>query len=283
VALEAALDQAPPAPVDPSNATPIGNKLQFRNHVLYAPQRVCIKARSEMEIMLPLPLSMRGKTGVLLVDRLPERPGFDTTLTAASLSEIVGDRIKVRLINPDHSDTYVRELQPVAQLRYEFETHDATPKYKIDELSEKQIELLKQVIIDPQKLLTADQRARVDETLKRMVAAFAENPKSPHLTHVLEARVEFKEGMEPAKHRAGRKGDAEMSLIDEHVKSLQANDQIEPGNGPYAARLVLVSKKDETQPSGKSTRLCVDFRDTNACLATQGQDLPLPRCDDVLC
>ena len=69
-------------------------------------------------------------------------------------------------------------------------------------------------------------------TLKRMVAAFAENPKSPHLTHVLEARVDFKEGMVPPKHRPGRKGEAEMALIDEHVKNLLENGQIEPSYGP---------------------------------------------------
>lgn len=60
---------------------------------------------------------------------------------------------------------------PLAQLRYEFETHEDAPRFTIDELTEKQLEVLSKVVLDPQKQLTEDQRARVDATLKRMVAA----------------------------------------------------------------------------------------------------------------
>ena len=161
-------------------------------------------------------------------------PGFDRTLTACSLSEIQGDRIRVRVVNPDrHQAAVIQPLQPLAQLNYEFDTHEEQPKFRLDELSEVQLKILEDVQLDPQKVLTQAQTERVRDTLRRMIAAFAENPKSPHLTHVLEARIEFKEGMQPPKHRPRRAPEEEQRLVDEHIEALRRNDQVEPSYGPY--------------------------------------------------
>ena len=83
---------------DDQTGVTVGDRLQFRNHVLYADAPIKVPPNSEVDVMVPLPMQMRGKRGVLLVDRLPERPGFDRTLTACSLSEIQNDRIRVRVI-----------------------------------------------------------------------------------------------------------------------------------------------------------------------------------------
>ena len=111
---------------------------------------------------------LREQEGILMVDRLPERPGLDKTLAAASLSKIVKGQIRVRFINPTSETAVYRERQAIVQLNYEYEVHDQTPKFTIDELTEKQLELLKQIQLDPQKQLTPQQREKVDFSLKSL-------------------------------------------------------------------------------------------------------------------
>jgi hypothetical protein len=149
---------------------------------LYARRQIVVPPNSEHEEMVDLPHYLRESEGILMVDRLPERPGLDKTLAATSLSRIAKGQIRVRFINPTSETAVYRERQAIAQLNYEYEVHDQTPKFTIDELTEKQLELLKQIQLDPQKQLTPQQREKVDFALKKMIAAFAENPKAPNIT-----------------------------------------------------------------------------------------------------
>lgn len=58
------------------------------------------------------------------------------------------------------------------------------------------------------------------------------------------------------------------------VERMQSLNVIEPTNSPWAAPIVLVTKKDG------STRFCVDYRRLND--VTKADVYPLPRCDDLL-
>ena len=65
-------DSAGVTELEADTAPTIEQHLQVRNHILYADKSFVIGPRQEMDIMLKLPLAMRGKKGILFVDRLPK-------------------------------------------------------------------------------------------------------------------------------------------------------------------------------------------------------------------
>ena len=67
---------------------------------------------------------------------------------------------------------------------------------------------------------------------------------------------------------------AKQSVCDDEVEKMLKDDVIEPSNSPWAAPIVMVTKRDG------SIRFCVDYRKLNSL--TRKDAYPLPRIDDTL-
>lgn len=78
----------------------------------------------------------------------------------------------------------------------------------------------------------------------------------------------------PIRQRLRRHPIVNQQEIDRQVKSLVQEGLIEPSDSPWAANVVLVTKKDGTK------RLCVDYRGLN--VATVKDAYPVPRIDETL-
>ena len=100
-----------------------------------------------------------------------------------------------------------------------------------------------------------------------MVAAFAENSKSPNITHVLEARIDFKEGCVPPKHRPGRVSPAAQAIIDEHSgpefsamagKQMQADDEASRVAAAELGNNIIKLSEDEVQAWRDASQATID-------------------------
>ncbi|POM73982.1 LOW QUALITY PROTEIN: Retrovirus-related Pol Polyprotein [Phytophthora palmivora] len=78
----------------------------------------------------------------------------------------------------------------------------------------------------------------------------------------------------PIRCRQRRYAQSELTVIDEQVDKMLADQVIEECNGPWAFPVVLVKKKDGT------IRFCIDYRSLNA--VTVKDVYPLPRIDETL-
>ena len=67
---------------------------------------------------------------------------------------------------------------------------------------------------------------------------------------------------------------AKQNICDDEVEKMLKDDVIEPSNSPWAAPIVMVTKRDG------SIRFCVDYRKLNSL--TRKDAYPLPRIDDIL-
>src|SRR4051812_27383444 len=91
-------------------------------------------------------------------------------------------------------------------------------------------------------------------------------------------------GLSPPRNRPGTNrpinvapywlGPIEKQKVAEEIKVMQENDIIRPSRSPWAAPVVLVTKKDGT------IRFCVDYRKIN--VITKKDVYPLPRIDEAL-
>lgn len=119
--------------------------------------------------------------------------------------------------------------------------------------------------------LTADQRAQLNALLVKRADRFAkEGPPTEYATH----RLKIDPNQEPIASPPYRMSPGKKAVLEQEVQKLLDADVIEECDSPWAANVVLVTKKDG------GLRLCVDYRKLNA--VTEPDRYPLPRIEDVL-
>lgn len=119
--------------------------------------------------------------------------------------------------------------------------------------------------------LTSDQRTQLNAMLMRRADRFAkEGPPTEYATH----RLKIDAKQEPIACPPYRMSPGKRAILDQEVQKLLDADVIEECDSPWAANVVLVTKKDG------GVRLCVDYRKLNA--VTEPDRYPLPRIEDVL-
>ena len=84
-----------------------------------------------------------------------------------------------------------------------------------DELPPDRKEIVDQVVIDEQGVLTTEQVRRVRELLARFHDCFATNTKRPNATHLIELAIDLVDGpkTEPVKQAPSRPGPAAAAII----------------------------------------------------------------------
>jgi hypothetical protein len=121
--------------------------------------------------------------------------------------------------------------------------------------------------------LSKPQKAELVTLLEEFRGIFAKNPKRPGRTD--RVRHEIDTGTNrPINVAPYRLGPIEKQKVAEEIKVMRENDIVRPSRSPWAAPVVLVTKKDGT------IRFCVDYRKINAI--TKKDVYPLPRIDEAL-
>ncbi|KAK2912645.1 hypothetical protein Q8A73_006758 [Channa argus] len=121
--------------------------------------------------------------------------------------------------------------------------------------------------------LDAAQRHQLNRLLQDFVDIFAARDEDCTRTGLVQHHIDTGNAP-PIRLRPHRLPLVKRQAAQELIKSMVANDIIEPSDSPWAAPMVMVRKK-----TGKK-RHCVDYRRLNAL--TKKDSYPLPRIDDVL-
>ena len=125
--------------------------------------------------------------------------------------------------------------------------------------------------IDPR--LSNDEQRALSELLERYSDVFALNPKAPSGTPTAEHAIET--GSEqPVKARGIRMSPKAEKEVFNQLDQMLENGIVRPSCSPWAARVVLVEKKD------KSLRFAVDYRGLNDI--TRKDAYPIPDVRDML-
>ena len=103
--------------------------------------------------------------------------------------------------------------------------------------------VVKDVTIDPQNVLTPEQRARVEVVLRRHHRAFAEANATPAKAHAFKVRLPLKPGVTPHRHQPPRLSLESRKWVQEHTAELLKAGVIRRSNSPFASRIVLVRKR----------------------------------------
>ncbi|XP_037293574.1 uncharacterized protein LOC119189036 [Manduca sexta] len=154
--------------------------------------------------------------------------------------------------------------------RYPFATHYELPA--CDEPTLMKMDVSKLMLREDEGTsLTEDQRTRLNELLINRADRFAKQG-SP--TDYALHRIKVDTRQEPIASPPYRMAPSKRELLERELQKLLDGDIIEECESPWAANVVLVTKKDG------GVRLCVDYRKLNA--VTEPDRYPLPRIEDVL-
>ena len=121
--------------------------------------------------------------------------------------------------------------------------------------------------------LSQPQSLRIVELLNEFEDVFALNPKKPNQTPLGEHVIETGEAR-PVRAKYVRVSSQTELDVNLQIKQMLDNGIIRPSSSPWASRIILVRKKDN------STRFAVDYRALNDL--TRKDAYPLPEIKDIL-
>ena len=147
--------------------------------------------------------------------------------------------------------------------------HDSTPLSKD---SQPQDDVASRVDLSNSKL-TADQQQALKDLLHKYRDVFALTPDELGRTGIIKYTIDTGDSA-PIRSRPCRIPESKKATVNQHIDDMLARGIIRESPSPWAAPIVLVSKKDG------GDRFCVDYRRLNA--VTQKDSFPLPRIDSTL-
>lgn len=119
--------------------------------------------------------------------------------------------------------------------------------------------------------LNSKQKDALNNFIQRRSDQFAPTgPATDFATH----RIKVSDNQEPTASPLYRMSPTKKEALKKELERLLEEDVIEECESPWAANVVLVTKKDG------GTRLCIDYRKLNA--VTEADRYPLPRIEDIL-
>ena len=121
--------------------------------------------------------------------------------------------------------------------------------------------------------LNQDQRRQLTELIHEYKDVFAENPKKPKCTTMMEHRI-ITEGALPVRSKPRRIPNAWEKEVNDQLQEMLGNNIIRPSSSPWNAPFLLVKKKDQ------GMRFVCDFRGLND--VTKKDNYPLPHIRDVI-
>ena len=256
-------------------------EIDSQSYALYTEKAVTIPPRSKVTVWARVPLCLQGQHTSCLIDRLPPRPGLeDPPLVEMHPVTIRDDhRVPVVVWNRTKRSSTIPAHSPLAEFDVESEVmvngraNTATATY--DSLTVEQKALIDSIKVDPNAVLSEEQKVRVRDMLARRIGAFAIDPKSPNHTHLMEVTLPLKPDAVPHRHPPSRVGEAGREIIEKHVAEMEAKGIIRKSNSEWSSRIVLVKKKPGLDGTPSEARFCIDFRDLNSKLKYLDSPIPL--------
>ncbi len=121
--------------------------------------------------------------------------------------------------------------------------------------------------------LDSDQKQMLMDLLTKYQDCFADNPRKPSQTTLVEHVIHTSES-HPIKQKQKRISPAMEEEINKQLNEMLDNDICRPSSSPWSSRVILVKKKDG------SMRFVVDYRDLND--VTKKDAYPMPNLKDIL-
>ena len=121
--------------------------------------------------------------------------------------------------------------------------------------------------------LSVKQKKQLSDLISEYSGIFAENPKKPAQTNLMQHRIVTGESL-PVHKKVRRIPAAWQDEVNDQVQDMLKHDIIRPSSSPWNAPLLLVKKKDNTM------RFVCDFRGLND--VTKKDNYPLPHIRDVV-
>ena len=262
-----------------------------RVHLLFNLKPFLCKARSERVITVQAPEALENAkpTDCFLIKPIdPEKGVGPQVMVAWSLASIRRSEngstalLPVKVLNILDKDLTVPALSPLAMVegysKEEVHTSDADPSSPTPSPAEEQA-ILDAIKLDPQGVLTPEQKERARDIIRKNITAFAGNSNVPGKTHGIEVHLPLKPNSVPVRHSPPRLNPQARKFVREWAADLEAKGIIVKSNSAWGARCILVKKKD-AQGNETGLRVVQDYRDANQCI--QVADCPLPRIDATL-
>ena len=190
----------------------------------------------------------------------------------ASLSSGTSDHIPCRLMNPTSTKIFLPQDLEIATITPLLPTsiiNTIGPKSSTPSVTTQDPIVFN---IDDNNL-TPPQREALIDTLDSYRDVFAKDNSELGCTSAIRHHININ-GSKPIKSTPYWTNIETRQKLKEHIDEMLDLDIIQESNSPWAAPIVLVTKKDG------STRFCCDFRKLNA--VTVKDSYPLPRIDDTL-
>ena len=153
---------------------------------------------------------------------------------------------------------YISDMMALAQIETDVyvpaQDYLQDHQYTWDTLTEEQREILGKCEVDPDNMLSDEQKQKVKDLLAKHMTAFAgcspdTNNKRPGASHLSEVTLQLKKGAVPHRHAPARLGKVGAEIVQKAVDEMEKNGIVQRSNSARASRLVVVKKKGaEGQP-----------------------------------
>lgn len=205
------------------------------------------------------PVKLLGKKNLLVARTVVDPDQSQTVMSIINMSDTPVRLQRNTLVGTVHTVQSVQKLE--TSTSHEYCNTKRLPEH------------LRPLVDNASEKLSQQQRKQLEHLLISYQDVFVGPDGKLGRTDLVKHEIDTGDS-KPIKLPPRRTSYAQKQIIEQELDKMLAQDIIEPSNSPYAAPVLLVTKKDG------SVRFCVDYRQLNS--VTKKDAYPLPRIDTCL-